>query len=283
MRRDPRPRRTGIAGICAWAVAAILLGGPASAQQPAAATATPAAEATPDDDLIEPKAVDVVKRMVETLKGAQRFRVKVDDEYDAVQDDGETISFGKTYELWMKRPNMLRTEARERDGDERVMTFDGKLVAVWDKKNNVYATAEKTGDYDDVVDFLREDVGVRLPLADLFSEDLGQLLKDTVTSARYVGVQTIRDKQTDHVSLRYGRALGLQLWIEQGERAVPHRIVMTFEAADGRPQFRADLFGWDLSPRISDSNFAFKAPKDARAIPFVLPKRTASAAPEGAR
>jgi hypothetical protein len=281
MRRNPRPRRTGIAGLAAWALAAVLLAGPASAQQPAAATAAPAAEATPDDEVIEPKAVEVVKRMVDTLKNAKTFRVKVDDEYDAVQSDGETISFGKTYELWMKRPNMLRTESRERDGDERVMTFDGKLVAVWNKKDKVYATAEKSGDYDDVVDFLREDVGMRLPLADLFSEDLGQLLKDTVTSARYLGDQTIRDKQTDHVALRYGEALGVQLWIEKGERAVPQRIVMTFETAEGRPQFRADLFGWDLSPRISDSRFAFEAPDDARAIPFVLPRRTAAVGGEG--
>jgi hypothetical protein len=42
----------------------------------------------------------------------------------------------------------------------------------------------------------------------------------------------------------------------------------------GRPQYRARLTGWDLSPQVTDATFAFDPPKDAEKIAFA-PRPTA--------
>jgi hypothetical protein len=279
------------AALAALALAAFAWGGAqgraeeaARAPEPSPAAApsdTPEAEA-PDASLLEPEAIEAVKRMVETLTGAERLRVRFDSEYDALQEDGETISFGKNGEMTMRRPDDVRIEQVDREGNRREAFFDGRLATLYMPDQNVYAAAERSGDIDSFVDFLRDEVGARLPLAGLFSKDLGPTLKENVTRARYVGEETIDGVECDHVAMRYGDALGVQLWIER-ERAVPLRIVMTFERAAGRPQFRADVSDWDLSPRVSDSTFAFRPPRGAQAVPFTLPKRTASAGEEGSR
>jgi len=67
--------------------------------------------------------------------------------------------------------------------------------------------------------------------------------------------------------------VGVQLGIPRAGDAVPRGMVLTFADARGRPQFRADFRDWDLKTKIKDSTFHFEAPKGARAVPFVLPKR----------
>jgi len=254
--------------------------GRAAAQEPPASEAPQAAPAAPaEEPLIDPAAVEPVRRMVETLTGAERFSFTVEKSYDAIQFDGETIEFGGRQEQTIRRPDRVRVESWDRDGRHLQTFYDGKAVTVYDDRNNVFARAERTGDIDQLIDFLRDDVGLRMPLADLFASDLGKILVDNVIAARSIGVETIRDKKYDHVALRSREGVGMQLWIRQGKEAVPERIVLTFERARGRPQFRATFYDWDLSPRVPDRLFAFEPPKGATSIPFVLPKRGTAATP----
>ena len=77
---------------CALAGGMLLAAAPLHAQE---ATA-PAEEAAPPsaaepDPLIEGPAVEALRRMVETLTKAERMSFETDEEYDAIQDDGEAL------------------------------------------------------------------------------------------------------------------------------------------------------------------------------------------------
>jgi hypothetical protein len=242
--------------------------GGATAQEPAA------------EVLIEPAAVEPVRRMVATLRDAQRLAYVAETEYDAVQEDGELIEFGGRSEATIRRPDRVAGETWSREGRHLRWAWNGKLIGVFDKEANVYASTAHTGDIDSLIDFLRDDVGVKLPLADFFGIDLGQILVDRTVEARYVGKATLGDFECDHVALRSRTRAGIQLWIRRGEEALPQRIVITFQGANGNPQFRANFTEWDLSPRARDSLFELDPPRGAKLVPFVLPKRAAKAASE---
>jgi hypothetical protein len=268
-----------------WLAALVLLWGATLPAQPAAAQeAQPGAEAEaapPEDPLIDPRAVEPVRRMVQALTSADALSFTAVQEYDAIQDDGEAIEFGSRQQQTVRRPDRMRTERWDRDGRHLQAFYDGKAVTVYEAERKVYATAERAGDLEALTDFLREEVGLRLPLADLLSEDLRALLLDNVIAARSVGRDVLDGVPTEHVALRTREGVGVQLWIRDGEEAVPQRIVMTFETARGRPQFRADFSDWDLSPRTPDRLFAFRPPRDAKQVPFVLPVRGTQPAQEG--
>lgn len=258
-------------------------------EKPPAAGATPAVEATPAPDQadeqrdaegdveaeMDPAAVEVLKHMVQAFADAKALGVRVDEEYDAYQSDGTTLSFGKTSTLTMRRPDRLRIETTVRNGAHRISTFDGKQLTVFDSVNNVFAHVDHPGDIDSVVDFLRDDIGMKLPLAPLFSMQLRELLLDNVNSADFIDEEQIEGVDVDHIAFSYGEGIGVQLWIPHQGNALPRRMVMTFEEARGRPQFRADFREWKLKPDVSERVFAFTSPKGARSIPFLLPKRTA--------
>jgi hypothetical protein len=73
----------------------------------------------------------------------------------------------------------------------------------------------------------------------------------------------------------------MQLWIGKDD-SLPRRITITYEHETGRPQFRARLTGWDLSPQITDATFAFDPPKGAEKIAFA-PRPIAGKKKEGAK
>ncbi|MEB2344080.1 MAG: DUF2092 domain-containing protein [Deltaproteobacteria bacterium] len=276
----------GVAAAGGLMLAALLAGAPGARGQepaPAPAPAPEAAAAEPEEPLIDPEAVEPVQRMVATLTGAKQLSFTVEQSYDVIQADGEAIEFGSRSEQTIRRPDRMRVERWDRTGRHLQAFYDGRAVTVYDDGPNVYASAERSGTLDQLTDFLRDDVGLRLPLADLFGEDLAQVLVDNVIAARHVDVQTVEDRPCDHVALRTREGVGIQLWIRQGDPAVPERIVINFELARGRPQFRASFTDWNLSPRTPDRLFAFEAPRGATRVPFVLPERgaAASAAQEG--
>jgi hypothetical protein len=259
------------------ALALLLAGAPGARAQdaPAEAAAEPAPVA--EEPLIDPKAIEPVRRMVQTLTGSERLSFTVEQEYDVIQYDGESIEFGSRSEHTIRRPDRMFIERWDRSGRHLQAFYDGATVTVYDEVPNVFASAERTGTLDQLTDFLRDDVGLRLPLANLFGEDLGQVLLDNVIAARHIDVQTFEKHANDHVALRSREGVGIQLWIRQGEHAVPERIIINFERARGRPAFRASFTNWSLSPRTPDGLFEFEPPRGATQIPFVLPRRTEAA------
>ena len=243
---------------------------------PIAGWAQPAAPAPAPNPLIEPAAVEPVKRMVQLLGSTQSMSYQYEDEYDALQGDGEILEFGRRGVVTMRRPDRMRGESWSREGRHVRFYYDGAHVSVFDETRNVYATTPRTGDLDSLTDFLRDDIGFKMPLADLFGSDLGPMLIDNVIAARRIDLQKIRDFECDHVALRLRQGIDVQLWIRTGAVALPERIVINYATADGRPQFRANLTEWDLSPRVPDRSFRSDPPKGAKSVPFVAPRRNAA-------
>jgi hypothetical protein len=257
-------------------VLALLLAGASGARAqdaPAEPAAEPAPAAAAEEPLIDPKAVEPVRRMVETLTGSKQLSFTVEQQYDVIQYDGESIEFGSLSEYTIRRPDRMRIERWDRGGRHLQAFYDGATVTVYDDGPKVFASAERSGTLDQLTDFLRDDVGLSMPLANLLGEDLRNLLIENVIAARSIDVQKIEDHPCDHVALRTREGVGIQLWIRQGEHAVPERMIINFERARGRPQFRAEFTNWSLSPRTPDRLFAFDPPRGATQVPFVLPRR----------
>jgi hypothetical protein len=265
--------KTGWAGTAGVAVLALALaaGGTIATSRAADAKAkkVPAAAAEPSAD---PKATEIVQRMAERIVAAERLRLGGEIAWDVVQADGQTLEFGATREVVLQRPDHLRVDIEVREAGKRRLLYDGKQIVLQDLEQNVYATAPRTGPVDETVEFVSDRLGIPVALSEFLSPDLPKILSERLDSASYVGESTIDGARCDHVALR-NEVGGMQLWVGQ-EDSLPRRITITYEQEDGRPQFRARLSGWDLSPKVKDSTFAFDPPKDAEKIAFA-PRPTA--------
>jgi hypothetical protein len=217
------------------------------------------------------QAMSSLTRMADFLSQAQRFSVMVDIGFDVVQDSGQKIEFGETRKIVVRRPNHVRVDSTKRDGGTSGFIFDGKEIAVFNTRENVYATAAKPDTLDEAIVYFINDLDMRFPLAELFSSKLAKTLPAKIQAANYVEQESIAGVPCDHLALR-GDWADLQLWIAQGDQPLPRRLVITYKNAEGQPQFWAQFSDWNLSPDVPDSLFVFTPPEGAAKIAFASRK-----------
>jgi hypothetical protein len=263
----------------AWIAAGALLLALPNTAVPEPNTAAAAPEAKPEPAL-DPAALATLNRMSEYLTSLPSMRFESEVEYDALQHDGQRIEFGSTRELAVRRPDRIRVDATDRNGARRSLYYDGGQVVLLDATHGIYATAARSGDVDDVLDYLEAQLGIPVPLGELISPKLFSEFQEGLVFAAVVGVETIDGVRCDHLALR-NEAQGIQLWVEQGAKPLPRRAVVTYEQAPGEPQFRAQLTRWDASPKLPDSLFTFEPPAGAERIAFNSAAGFAPAGPEG--
>lgn len=249
MRSTNRLFRSGCAG--ALLLGAALLG------------AGQAAAADPNHD---ERALAVARKLADALAGAQALTLSADIAYDAVQEDGQTVEFGATRHFAIRRPDRAQIVAVDRGGERRRLVYDGRRIVFVDEAQNVYASSDFTGDLDAMRLYARDELGLPTPLGELLSKDLYGLLAGA-DSARWVDAQTLAGVDCDHVVFRNAET-SVQIWVPSAGPALPRRIVIDYETAPGRPQFRADLRDWDLAPEIDDETFAFTPAVGAERIQF---------------
>jgi hypothetical protein len=244
----------------------------------AEAGATPKAmqeEVAPEGS--EEDARALLQRMAEHLAAAERLTVTLDIAYDAVQRDGQKLEFGETRRVALVRPDRLRIDAVRRDGERRGLVYDGKQIAAFDLDQKVYASVPKEGSLDEALDYMVNDLQLRVPLSELFSGRLVQTLSERLDEVSYVEASSVGGATCDHVAGR-GDEVDVQAWVQQGDQPLPRRVVITYRDARGEPQFRADLRDWDLAPALDDAIFSFTPAPDAERVPVAAPAAAGAAA-----
>jgi len=98
------------------------------------------------------------------------------------------------------------------------------------------------GGIDKALDLLEERTGTDFPLSDLLSDDPAQAVASGITSGGKVGTSTIDGVRCNHFFfVQAFDDLELELWLEENERALPRRLVVTYRSLPGRPIFIAEL------------------------------------------
>lgn len=217
---------------------------------------------------IEEEAMSTLMRAAEILAKEQRFSVKTDIEYDVIQDWGQKLEFGARRTITVKRPDRMSVDIVDRDGSRRGFRFDGKQIAFFGLDEKVYATVEKSGDVDTALTYFTRDLQMPLPMAELWSNDLPQALKDRISEASVIAEETVRGTLCDHIAVRNDMT-DAQIWVTKGAKPLLHRFVITYKHANGQPEFRADFLDWNLSAETLDSLFAFTPAEGANRIQFV--------------
>jgi hypothetical protein len=251
-------RHTGwIAGTASVLLAASLAHGQAPAPAKKAAAPTES----------QVQAGEILTRMAEHLAGAQRFSVSVRAGYDAVQASGQKIEFGEMRTVTLNRPDRLRVEGERSDGAKTLTVFTGKEIVLVDPRSNVYASAAQPGNLDETIVYFVRDLGMRLPLAVLLVSQLPAELKDRVRSVDYVEKTNLFGSPAHHLAARTD-TVDFQIWVADGDKPLPQRVVITYKKSKGEPQFWAQFADWNLAPAITDSTFVAKPPEGAQKVAF---------------
>jgi hypothetical protein len=222
-----------------------------------------------------------LKRMSEFLAQQSSLSFEAEVNFDVVQPAGHKLEFGSNRKLTVRRPDRAYVAVRQREGLEQYLYFDGTTLSASIPIDDTYTYASEKlpGTVAAALDALVEDIGVPAPLGDLIHPSLYAEVADEVESGSWVGEELLAGVPCDHLVFRLPN-VDFQLWIEQGERPLPARLVITYRNNEGAPQFRARLHHWNLDAETPEALFTFNPPADAVRVPF--PQLLEPTAPETA-
>ena len=222
-----------------------------------ASVAFAASEKKEEEGKIDPKADEVLKKMGAYLSGLKTFRVESETADEKVTTDGQKIQELKTSTITMQRPGNLRVDRVGPMGKSTLRT-DGKQASLYNQDKNVYALGQAPGTLDKVVDQLREKFMIDAPGGDFLGTKPYDDLIDGLVTGHYIGLERVDG----------------QIWIADGEQAVPLRYVITSKDMPSQPEFTIRMSNWEPNVQITPDLFKFNPPAGAKKIDFAPPKPT---------
>ena len=235
-------------------------------REPSAAVKPNAVEPSP---VIEPKAMDALRKMGAFLQTLNAFEVSFKVSKDEILESGQKIMVDGTSELTVQTPNRFHFSTKIDEAHRDLQFFyDGKTFTLYGNTNKFYASVPAPATIHELLDVAQERYAIELPFRDLFAWGTDQADEAAIQSAIYIGPTKIDGVPCDHFAFR-NVDVDWQIWIQQGEKPLPRKLVITTMDEEERPQY-VSIMNWNLSPRINSKAFTFVPPKDAHKIEFAV-------------
>ena len=261
------------AGTCVLALAFV-----AGAGLPLAhATTTPSPDNPPKKGVMEakpavdPQVKESLARMSAFLKTLHEFSIHAETTKDEIVQSDYKVKKTAVVDMTVRQPDRLRASAVG-DDESREFFYDGKTLTIYSPAQKYYATMNAPPTISATLDEAKAHYDLELPLADLLYLAAGDDLGKNAVGAGDIGPSRVGGVDCEHLAFR-SPEVDWQVWIEKGDKPLPRKVVITTRNEPTAPQYSA-VVTWDLSPKIDDGMFAFKAPDGSTAVP-ILPASAA--------
>lgn len=236
----------------------------ASPAAPAAATTTAApGEGATTATGVDPQASAALEGMGRYLRSLKAFTVHGAATIDVVDENDRKARVPGTVDYKVQVPDGLQMDVQG-PHKHRQLFFDGKRMTLWAPDVKYYATVDAPPTIGELLARAEERYGITLPLADLFLWGTDRAPLSSVRSGKLGGHDTVDGAAcTRYVFQQPG--VEWEVCIQDGDKPLPRRLVITDTEDPARPQF-INTLTWDTAPKLAKGGFTFTPPKDAHRI-----------------
>ncbi len=231
------------------------------------ALAVPARGAEPST-AFDPEAVAVLKKATTYLAGLNTLSLKGHGSLEVVLVTGQKLQFDNDVTLSLQRPDKLRA-VRKGELADQLFVYDGKSLSLSSPEKKVYAVQPAPPTLEGMLDFARDTLDIVAPAADLLYAKSFDLLMQDMTSGFVVSRSSfLSGRACTHVAFRKP-GVDIQLWVDNGEKPLVQKYVLTTTDMNASPQFVLTLSDWETNPKLDASVFRFTPPAGATKIDFL--------------
>ncbi|MFV8782109.1 DUF2092 domain-containing protein [Microbulbifer sp. SA54] len=210
-------------------------------------------------------AIEALERMGKALDSHRSLAFEATLITEAVLANGQKVLISGKSSLEFRRPDKLRLELKT-DSSNRHLFHDGeKLTLVVPEKGYAGELEMKTDTHTAMAIIARE-YGLEFPLMELLVWGTKDADGHQIEEAFLVGNTEIDGKEVQHWAIR-GPGLDWEIWLAEGEHALPLRISTVNRKDPHAPRFFADLH-WQHADSLPISRFRPRLPDDVQWIPF---------------
>jgi hypothetical protein len=216
---------------------------------------------------VDPAATQILKRMCDYVGSLKQFSVHTQGTLEDLDASGHRVDYDVSAVATISRPNKIHAE-RKGDLIDQVFYYDGKTLTLCNPSDKVYATVPAPATIDGALHYVRDSLGLIIPISDLVYSNSFPLLMKNVTYAKVVGKAVINGVKCDHLLFSCPGA-DFQVWVADSGKPLPYKYLVTDTSNPQLLSISTVLGDWKLNPRLSDSLFTFVPPKGAKPITFM--------------
>lgn len=210
------------------------------------------------------RADELLRRTSDYLSQSPFFSVNAEVWQDAVMASGQRVQATRTVDLEVRRPNRLHAEIRSTRRN-RGIWYDGKTVSMLDRNRGTYGVVPAANNLDEMLDSALIRFGIAVPLEDLIESNPYAEVRQKVSTGTDIGPTTVLGVPCEHLAFSQTN-IDWQIWIEQGPKPVPRKIVITYKDEEGSPQYTAIFSDWDFLTKLPEFVFNFEPPPGAAKV-----------------
>jgi hypothetical protein len=253
--------------VAVFLAAATAVGCRAQAPAQAAAPETPPPiemDLAPESRLIEPRADELLRQMSARLASARTFALEAEEVYDEVPEQSPRQQLSNLRRIALRRPDRFVGDATG-DALNRSFWYDGKSFSILDNEQRVWTGGTVPPTIDEALDWVFDQTGTVVPLADFLYADSYARLMAHVQRGVYLGLHDAAGVPCHHLSFEQA-TIDWQIWIDAGKDPVPRKLVIAYKSEDEVPQYTVIIRKWNLAPTLPDPLFVFRPPEGATRI-----------------
>jgi hypothetical protein len=267
------PVRPAFVLMAAFAVVAASTGLQAVAADEPAVAATPAPTRhrwAPEAQVLEPKAIEILKAASARLGGARTlsFTAVIADE--APSRLGPPLLYASRSDVVLQRPDRLRVVTTGA-GPRSDLLINGTELSAFAPTEGLLAQAKVPPTIDGALEAAHRLAHIYFPFTDIVVADpYGDLAPD-LRLAFYIGrTQAVGGVETDMIAYATDEVF-IQAWIGVEDR-LPRRFRAIYLMDGGNLRHEMELSGWRVDPKLPSSTFTLPAAAlKAKPIPFERP------------
>jgi hypothetical protein len=213
---------------------------------------------------ISEEAGSAVSRMGKALLAKElSFTAKTIRVY--LDESGQPLHIFHTLKVVVRRPGGLVVHSTGDDGPHDLF-YDGKSVAIFFPDRKQYTVIGVAGDISSALGEVQNKFAIDFPLVDFFAEAPDKSFLSGVTAGWQVGTSKVDGVECQHLLFSQRGGIDLELWVENNDAAIPHRLIVTYRLLPGQPEFIAEFANWVIAAHPSGAEFTFQPPADATKV-----------------
>ncbi|MGB7291089.1 MAG: DUF2092 domain-containing protein [Thermodesulfobacteriota bacterium] len=213
-------------------------------------------------DKIDPRADSLLKEMSNFLATKYKYTFKAEIMFDQMLDSGRKLQRSASEKVFVQKPNKVYIEYISDVGGQKFW-YDDSNATILDLPRRAYSKIVAPDSIDQTFDELLKRYSYSLPLSELLFVNPYKILLEHVEAGYYIGSSVVFGVPCNQLAF-VDRNVDWQIWIEDGQRKVPRKIVLTYKKIPGSPQFIAILKDWIFDQPFSHFLFKPDIPKYAK-------------------
>lgn len=214
----------------------------------------------------ETKPYKLLKEMTQYISRHDNYTFKAEVMYDRVIDPGVKIQVSGSEKVFVQKPDKIFIEFKTDYFSDRFL-YSSKSATYLDTTTGLYTFVnELPSSINNTLDYLDKSFGFEMPLSDLIYIYPYKRIVGNINSSQYIGTSYVFGVRCHHLLFEENDKYW-QIWIEDGNRTIPRKLVVTYKNQPESPQFIAVINDWIFNEPLPAKLFNQNLRNNARPSP----------------